>query len=104
MQTPRRAEKPKTQLRPGTGPLERKGAWFPLRGLRKYSCLGTLSSRGAWDSYGGHRRPHRCRIYTESSAKTLLLPDQAMASENSSLSEGVTCLGATTRAYGHREA
>lgn len=33
-----------------------------------------------------------------------LSPDQAMASENSSLSEGVTCLGATTRAYGHREA
>ena len=41
---------------------------FPQGTSEKNSCLGTLialSSRRAWDSSGGHRRPCRSKIYTE---------------------------------------
>ena len=86
---PHQGEKPRIQLRLGTGCLGRKVAWFSPRNLRKNSCLGTLvalSSRRARDSSGGQRRPCRSKIYKELS-KTCPLPWPDCGQWDSSLSE-----------------
>ena len=86
---PHRGEKPRIQLRLGTGCLGRKAAWFSPGTSEKNSCLGTfvaLSSRRAWDSSGGPRRPRRPKIYRELS-QTHPLPWPDCGQWESSLSE-----------------
>lgn len=88
----------------GTGPSEKKAAWFSPRNLSKQSTPGDMcgfeQQRGLGATADLVGLEHVQRAWPRPS----LSPAQALASENGPLSEELTCLGPMTRAFGRREA